>query len=141
MEDLQNINSDEQTLQDLRDRAWACDPTSDDYLELNDKIIRMQQAINEKRKIENQREIELEKIKLEREKMEQDRNWLNPKFLIPIVVPAAVGIGDTLYRAWFTANMLRDVADLEKDVIVSTTTPGKWVLRAVTDFFTSKKRG
>lgn len=140
MNNEKTINSEEQTLQDLVDRAWACDAESDDYLEICDKIIKMRAGLNEKQKIENQKEIEFEKLKIEREKMERDRNWLDPKFLIPVVVPLAFGLLDTFYRSWFTANMLRDVSEMEKDMIVTSGTPGKWVVRSVQDWFTPKKR-
>lgn len=140
MNNEKTINSEEQTLQDLVDRAWACDAESDDYLEICDKIIKMRAGLNEKQKIENQKEIEFEKLKIEREKMERDRNWLDPKFLIPVVVPLAFGLFDTFYRSWFTANMLRDVSEMEKDMIVTSGTPGKWVVRSVQDWFTPKKR-
>lgn len=140
MEENKNINTEEQTLQDLMDRAWACDADSDEYLDICDKIIKMQGALNEKKKIENQKEIDLEKLKLEREKMDKDQNWLNPKFLIPILVPVAFGLIDTVYRSWFTASMLRDVSELEKEMIVTTSTPGKWVVRSIQDMFTPKKR-
>lgn len=140
MDNEKPINTEEQTLQDLMDRAWACDAESDEYLQICDKIIKMRAGLNEKQKIENQKEIEFEKLKIEREKMERDRNWLDPKFLIPVVVPLAFGLLDTFYRSWFTANMLRDVSEMEKDMIVTSGTPGKWVVRSVQDWFTPRKR-
>lgn len=139
MESEKTINTEEQTLQDLMDRAWACDAESDEYLVICDKIIKMRAGLNEKQKIENQKEIELRKLEIENERVKRDQDWKDPKFLLTLLVPVVVAIGDRLYTSWFTANMLRDVSEMEKDMIVTSGTPGKWVVRTIQDIFTPRK--
>ena len=140
MNDEKPINTEEQTLQDLTDRAWACDAESDEYLEICDKIIKMRAGLNEKQKIDNQREIELKKLEIEKERIDRDRDWKDPKFLLTLLVPVGVGVIELIYDSWFTANMLRDVSLMEKDMIVTSGTPGKWVKRHIQDSFHRRKR-
>lgn len=130
----------EQSLQDHLDRMWACDAESEDYFKYGDKVIRIGTVLNETEKIESQTRIELKKLELEEEKLKHDSDWKNPKFLIGLCVPIGVAAVGTLYRSWYTANMLKDVCAFETNNTI-TSTPGKWVVRKINDIFDFKRGG
>lgn len=141
---MNNRETEESMLQEILDRASACevsdDVKNDEYLKLCAQAAQIRSGINERDRIENQFIIDCKKLELEQAKLEKEQKWLDPKFLIPIMVPVVFGAIDTVYRSWFTANMLRDVGLMEEKVIVTSGTPGKWVVRSIQDFFTPRKR-
>lgn len=160
MED-KTIKNQEQTLNDIRDRMWACkiDENDDDYVKLSNQATKMEQNINEREKNENQFKIEMarielekerfelereklrqdlelqkEKIEIEKKKLEKDSDWKDPKFLIPVLAPLVVGVYQMHYQSWFLSKMFQEVEKYELENTI-TTTPGKWVVRQLSDLF------
>lgn len=134
MDEIKNAKENMVELQaDLSGRCLVCKAESEDFKDYAELRIKSAQVMNESQKIENQHIIELEKLKLERERLKKDTSWVDPKILIPVVFPIAWSASELLYKTWFLTNIFQDVEKWEKDNTI-TGTPGKWFIRAVNSF-------
>lgn len=122
---------------DLSDRSMECPSESEDFKDYAELRIKSAQVMNESEKIANQHFIELQKLELEREKLRKENDWTDPKFLIPIIFPISWSAAEMVYKSWFMTNFFKDVEQLELENTI-TTTPGKWIVRSLSDFFKLK---
>ncbi len=78
----------ELTMRDCLDRAEACDPDSEDYFKLIQKATAIAEVLNDEKKIDTEKEVELTKIEANSKMSFKD--WC--MCLIPSAI-AAIGIG------------------------------------------------
>lgn len=130
--DEKTMKNLEDSMNDCLDRAYACDAESDDYLKLIQKATAIGEVLNENKKIEYNKEVELKKI-------EKDQN-ISKKDLFVIGAPiAASGIGLAARTLILKAQTLA-ICDFEKHNTF-TTTAGRYVAQAFRDIFSFNRRG
>lgn len=123
----------ELAMNDCLQRAEVCAAGDEDYLKLINNARAIGEVLNEQRKIEVQREIEMTKI-------ENENDASNPKFLLGMLIPIA-GEGLMLgFRYYILRKQTRDVCYFEKNYSF-TTQAGKSLGRVFNDLLSMNKRG
>lgn len=126
------IKNTEQTVNDLMDRMYACDADSEDYTKYGDQALALMKVLQEEKRIENEKEIELKKIEAQSNISKKD------VFLVggPIL---ASGLG-LIFRSWVLKNQLSDISKFEIEGTY-TSSAGRWIVGTLRDLFPFNKRG
>lgn len=109
-----------ESAQDCHDRCDACPVDSEDYLPLKRQEAEDAKILLDAEKNRMDHELEMEKLKLEREKLQQANDWKDPKFLIPIVVNVVLTFGSIMAYNKVITQHRRETINFEKDGVFTT---------------------
>ncbi len=133
MEDLTRENL-ETTLNDCLERADACPADSEDYFKLIQKATAIGQILNDDKKIESQKEVDLKKI-------EKD-SQITFKDIFVIGTPIAAGGIGLLFRSWMLNRQTIRLCNFEKDYSFTTSAGRSLAQQSFRDLFNfGGKRG
>ena len=122
----------EQTANDLMDRMIGCDPDSEDYVKYADRAATLMKILNEEKKIESEKEVELKKIEASKS--------ISKKDLFTVGVPIAAGGFGLIFRSWVLRNQLKDITEFETENTY-TSSAGRWIVGTLRDIFNFNRRG
>ncbi len=126
------IKNLEDTMNDCLDKAYACDADSEDYTKLIAKATAIANVLNENKKIDSEKEVELKRI----EQQEQ----ITTKDIFVVGAPIAAGGIGLMFKSWVLRNQLKDITEFEKtNSYVSSA--GKWIVGTLRDIFNFNRRG
>lgn len=120
MENEKILDLLKESAQDCHDRGDACPVESEDYLPLKKQEAEDARIILEAEKNRMDHELELEKIKLEREKIQKSNDWKDPKFWIPLVVQTILTFGSIYAYNKVITQHRRETINFEKEGVFTT---------------------
>lgn len=122
----------EDTMNDCLDRAYACDAESDEYLKLIAKAAQIGELLNEEKKIESNKEIELKKI--------EQNGEITKKDYFLVGAPIAAGLVELGFRSKVLRQQLKDITNFER-TNTYTSSAGRWIVGTLRDIFNFSRRG
>lgn len=114
---LQNI---EESMNDCKDRAWACSSDSEDFLKLLKQQTECAKILNENQKMRNELYLEMQRIELEKERLKAQSSWLDPKIWVPVVASIGTTIISFVCQRSILREHRRETMTFEKDGIWTT---------------------
>ncbi len=130
--DEKTIKNLEQTMNDCLDRAYACDADSEDYGKLINQAVAIGKILNDEKKTEVDKEVELKKL--------EEASSINKKDLFTVGAPIAAGGIGLAFRSWVLRNQLKDITNFEKTNTYMSSA-GRWIVNSLRDIFSFNRRG
>lgn len=123
--DEKDLNCIKESLHDCHDRKEVCPVESDDFLTLSKQEAEIAKILVDEEKNKMDHEIELEKIKLERAKIENENKWWHPKFWVgPVLGFVGVVASGFMYRRTLREHR-RETMEFENDGHMFTSMAGR----------------
>lgn len=122
----------EDTMNDCLDKAYACPADSEDYTKLIQKAVQIGEVLNEEKKIDTEKEVELKKIEQSGEISKKDLFVVGAP-----IVAGGIGLG---FRSFILWAQTKAVCQFERDNTF-TSSAGRYIAGAFRDLFSFNKRG
>lgn len=122
----------EDTMNDCLDKAYACPADSEDYTKLIQRAVQIGEVLNEEKKIDSEKEVELKKIEQSGEITKKDR------YLVEVPILAG-GLG-LAFRSAVLWVQTKAVCQFERDNTF-TSSAGRYIAGAFRDLFSFNRRG
>lgn len=130
--DQKTIKNLEDTMNDCLDKAFACDADSEDYTKLINQAVSIGKVLNDEKKIESEKEVDLKKIEAESE--------ITKKDIFVVGAPIAAGGIGLAFRSWVLRHQLKDITNFERTNTYSSSA-GRWIVGTLRDIFNFSRRG
>ena len=111
----------EDTMNDLLDRAYACEADSEDYLKYIKQASQIADVLNDEKKIEASCEV-------------------TKKDMFVVGAPIAAGGIGMLFRAWVLKRQTHDICEFEINNSF-TSSAGRWLSQSFRELFSFNRRG